>query len=105
MPAEHLLRLLSINPQTLLNSQALLCLLSSLVSYVELRLTEIQLVVAMVSQRFCLQLVPEHPVERNPLLTLQTRHGILMTLEQRDRLNNTKQLDTQQSLSTYELAI
>jgi len=38
MPAEHLLRLLSINPQTLLNSQALLCLLSSLVSYVELRL-------------------------------------------------------------------
>lgn len=44
-------------------------------------LTEIQVVLAMVCQRFRLNLLPEHPVEQQPLLTLQTRKGILMTLK------------------------
>lgn len=58
-------------------------------------LTEIQLIVAMVCQRFRLNLLPEHSVERQPLLTLQTRQGILMTLESRAELDNLNQLDTQ----------
>ncbi|WP_017317767.1 cytochrome P450 [Mastigocladopsis repens] len=64
-------------------------------------LTELQLVIAMVSQHFRLNLVPEHPVEPNPLLTLQTRHGILMTLEPRATLDNASQLDTQNALLTH----
>ncbi|WP_017317765.1 cytochrome P450 [Mastigocladopsis repens] len=46
-------------------------------------LTEIQLVVAMVAQHFRLKLVPGHPVELKPLLTLQARYGLSMTLERR----------------------
>ncbi|MBD2500517.1 cytochrome P450 [Anabaena azotica] len=63
-------------------------------------LTEIQLIVAMVCQRFRLNLVPEHPVERQPLLTLQTSQGILMTLEPRPEIDNVSQLNTQKSLLT-----
>ncbi|NMG09913.1 cytochrome P450 [Brasilonema sp. UFV-L1] len=64
-------------------------------------LTEIQLVVAMVSQQFRLNLVPEYPVERAPLLTLQTRHGILMTLEPRVDLGQMNQQNTQKALITH----
>ncbi|MDZ8089893.1 MAG: cytochrome P450 [Nostoc sp. DedQUE12b] len=63
-------------------------------------LTEIQLIVAMVCQRFRLNLLPEHPVEPQPLLTLQTRKGILMTLQPRTELDNVSQLNTQKTLLT-----
>lgn len=49
-------------------------------------LTEIQLVIAMISQHFRLKLVPKHPVEPKPMLTLQTRYGLRMTLERRSNL-------------------
>jgi cytochrome P450 len=43
-------------------------------------LLEMQLVVAMVAQRFRLTLVPGHPVALEPMVTLRPRHGMLMTL-------------------------
>jgi cytochrome P450 len=42
--------------------------------------TEAQLVVATIAQRYRLRLVPGHPVELHPLITLRPRHGIRMTL-------------------------
>lgn len=44
-------------------------------------MTQMQLVIAMVAQKFRLNLVPEHPVERQAGLTLRSRYGMLMTLE------------------------
>jgi cytochrome P450 len=41
---------------------------------------ETQLIIAMVVQGFRLRLVPEHPVEPWPGITLRARHGLLMTL-------------------------
>ncbi|MEH2195233.1 MAG: cytochrome P450 [Nostoc sp.] len=64
-------------------------------------LTEIQLIVAMVCQRFRLNLLPEHPVECQPLLTLQIRKGIMMTLKPRTKVNNVNQLNTQKTLLTH----
>ncbi|MEA5602787.1 cytochrome P450 [Nostoc sp. UHCC 0252] len=64
-------------------------------------LTEIQLIVAMVCQRFRLNLLPEHPVECQPLLTLQTQKGIMMTLEPRTKVDNVSQLNTQKALLTH----
>ena len=46
-----------------------------------LAMTEMQLVVAMISQRYRLNLVPGHLVEKKPMLTLQSRQDILMDLE------------------------
>jgi cytochrome P450 len=43
-------------------------------------MAEAQLVVATVAQRYRLRLVPGHPVELDPLITLRPRHGIWMTL-------------------------
>jgi cytochrome P450 len=40
-------------------------------------LMEAQLILAMVVQRYQLDLVPGHPVETEPLITLNARHGIL----------------------------
>lgn len=48
-----------------------------------LAVTEIQLVVAMVAQHYRLHLLPNYLVEKKPMLTLQARHGILMTLAPR----------------------
>jgi cytochrome P450 len=42
--------------------------------------TEAQLVVATIAKRYRLRLVPGHPVELHPLITLRPRHGIRMTL-------------------------
>jgi cytochrome P450 len=42
---------------------------------------EAQLALAMVTQRYRLCLVPEHPVVPQPQLTFTPRHGILMTLK------------------------
>jgi cytochrome P450 len=41
---------------------------------------EARLILAMIAQRFRLQLVPGHPVEPEPLVTLRPRHGLKMTL-------------------------
>ena len=41
---------------------------------------EAQLIIAMIVQRFRLRLVPKHPVEPLPGITLRARHGMLMTL-------------------------
>jgi len=46
-------------------------------------MTEIQLIVAMLSQHFRLKLVPIKPVVPRPELTLQPRYGLQMTLERR----------------------
>lgn len=41
---------------------------------------EAQLLLATIAQRYELELVPEHPVELEPLITLRPRHGMMMTL-------------------------
>jgi cytochrome P450 len=41
------------------------------------------LVLAALAQRWRARLVPGHPVERQPLITLRPRHGMRMTLERR----------------------
>jgi cytochrome P450 len=43
-------------------------------------MTEAQLVVATIAQRYRLRIVPGHPVELHPLITLRPRHEIRMTL-------------------------
>jgi cytochrome P450 len=43
-------------------------------------MSEAQLVVATVAQRYRLRLAPGHPVELHPLVTLRPRHGMRMTL-------------------------
>ncbi len=43
-------------------------------------LMEAQLIVATVAQRYRLQLVPGYPVEPLAMMTLQPRHGVMMTL-------------------------
>ena len=43
-------------------------------------MTEATLVLAMVAQRYRLTLVPGHPVEMEPLITLRPRHGLRMTI-------------------------
>ena len=47
-------------------------------------MTEAQLVVATVAQRYRLRLVPGHPVELHPLVTLRPRHGMRMTVHRAD---------------------
>jgi cytochrome P450 len=44
---------------------------------------EAQLVLATVAQRYCLRLVPGHPVEPQVLLTMRPRFGLPMTLHPR----------------------
>jgi cytochrome P450 len=46
-------------------------------------LTEAQLVLATVAQRYRLRIVPGHRVEPEPLITLRLRHGLQMRLERR----------------------
>jgi cytochrome P450 len=41
---------------------------------------EAVLLVATLAQRYRLDLVPGHPVEPQPLVTLRPRNGILMTV-------------------------
>ncbi len=43
-------------------------------------LMEAQLIVGAVAQRYRLQLVPGHTVDAHAMMTLQPRHGVLMTL-------------------------
>jgi cytochrome P450 len=45
--------------------------------------TEGILLLATLAQRWRARLVPGHPVETHPLITLRTRHGMRMTLERR----------------------
>jgi cytochrome P450 len=49
----------------------------------EFALAEAQLVVATLAQAYRLDLVPGHPVEPEPTVTLRPRHGILMTVHDR----------------------
>ena len=44
---------------------------------------EAQLLLATIAQQYELDLVPEHPVELEPLITLRPKHGIMMTLRPR----------------------
>jgi cytochrome P450 len=46
-------------------------------------LMEAQIVIASIVQRFRLALVPGHPVELDPVITLRPKNGIKMTLEPR----------------------
>ncbi|HSM56533.1 MAG TPA: cytochrome P450 [Candidatus Sulfomarinibacteraceae bacterium] len=49
----------------------------------DLGAVEAALVLAMIAQRYRLQLVPGHPVEPEPLITLRPRHGLSMIVEAR----------------------
>ena len=51
----------------------------------EFAMLEAQLILSMVMQSFQLQLVPGHPVEPLPGITLRSRHGLKMTLNSRSR--------------------
>jgi cytochrome P450 len=44
---------------------------------------ELILLVATIAQQYRLRLVPGHPVEPQPLITLRARHGMRMTIERR----------------------
>ena len=44
---------------------------------------ELVLVVATIAQQWTLRLVPGHPVEPQPVVTLRTKHGMKMTLDKR----------------------
>ena len=44
-------------------------------------LTEAQLVLATIAQSYRLRLVPDHPIELQPLITLRPRYGVKVTLE------------------------
>ena len=44
---------------------------------------EAQLITVMVMQAFQFQLVPGHPVEPLPDITLRSKHGMMMTLHAR----------------------
>jgi cytochrome P450 len=46
-------------------------------------MTEAQMVLATIAQRYKLRLVPGHPVRPNPIFVLRTSHGLPMTLERR----------------------
>ena len=46
-------------------------------------MTEAQLVLTAVTQRYRLNLVPGHPVKPSPLITLRPKEGLQMTLHQR----------------------
>jgi cytochrome P450 len=46
-------------------------------------LTEAQLVLATVAQRYRLRLAPYHPIELQPLITLRPLHGVKVVLERR----------------------
>ncbi|MDP9381507.1 MAG: cytochrome P450, partial [Chloroflexota bacterium] len=46
-------------------------------------LMEMQLVLATLAQRFRLRLVPGHPVEVQPTVTLRPRFGLRMTVHPR----------------------
>ena len=46
-------------------------------------LMEIQLILATSAQRYRLAVIPEHPVEVQPVITLRPRYGIMMTLNER----------------------
>lgn len=50
-------------------------------------LMEAQLVVATLAQRFSLRLVPDHPVETQPMVTLRPRYGLRMTVQARERVH------------------
>ncbi len=41
---------------------------------------EAQLILATIAQHYELDLVPEHPVQLEPLITLRPKHGLMMTL-------------------------
>lgn len=47
-------------------------------------LIEAQMVLATVAQHYRLRLVPGHPIEPQPLVTLRPRYGVLMTLQSRN---------------------
>ncbi|HEY2665161.1 MAG TPA: cytochrome P450 [Candidatus Binataceae bacterium] len=46
-------------------------------------LTEAQLVIASVAQRYRLRMIPNHRIELQPLVTLRPRYGVKVTLERR----------------------
>jgi len=58
-------------------------------------MTEAQLVLAMIAQRYRLRLVPGHPVELQPLVTLRARHGILMTAHRVDHGAASRNIDSE----------
>jgi cytochrome P450 len=46
-------------------------------------MTEAMLILAMITQRYRLHLMPGHPIEPQGLITLRPRYGLRMTLERR----------------------
>ena len=56
-------------------------------------MTEAQLVLATIAQRYSLRLVAGHPVELQPLVTLRARHGMLMTAHRVDHGAASRNID------------
>lgn len=52
----------------------------------DLALMETQIVLAMASQRYAVRMVPGHPVELEPEVTLKPRYGLKVNLEKTPRL-------------------
>jgi enediyne biosynthesis protein E7 len=50
----------------------------------EFAMLEMTIIVAMIMQRFRLELVPDHPVEPIPMVTLRPRYGMPMSINPRD---------------------
>jgi cytochrome P450 len=44
-------------------------------------MAEAQLVLATIASRYCLELVPGHPVELEPLITLRPKYGLQMVIQ------------------------
>jgi cytochrome P450 len=44
---------------------------------------EAQIILAVLAQRFRLELVPDHPVEMAPQVTLRPKHAMMMTIQPR----------------------
>ena len=50
-------------------------------------LTEAQIVLATVAQKYRLRVPPDHPIQLQPLVTLRSRYGMKVTLEPRSRIS------------------
>jgi cytochrome P450 len=56
-------------------------------------MTEAQLILATIAQRYRLRLVPGHPVELQPLVTLRARHGMRVSAHRVDHAAASRNID------------
>ena len=58
------------------------------------------LLIATLAQRWRMRLVPDHPVEMHPRITLRPKHGIQMTLERRQKAEGRRRKAEGRKIST-----